>query len=48
VQSLLESPEKRDTMRAAMAQLGRPDASVQIAAVIRSLAAGGAQGEEIA
>lgn len=48
VESLLVSKEMRDTMRAAMAQLGKPDAAVQIAAAIRALAAGATQGEEIA
>jgi processive 1,2-diacylglycerol beta-glucosyltransferase len=47
VESLLESPEKRDAMRAAMQQLGRPEAALEIAAAMRALAAG-AQGEEIA
>lgn len=48
VESLLVSGEKRDTMRAAMAQIGKPDAAAQIASAIRILAAGAAQGEEIA
>lgn len=48
IESLLESHEKRAAMRAAMAKLGKPDASVEIAAMIRSLAAEKAQGEEIA
>ncbi len=48
VQSLLESEQKRSGMRVAMARLGKPDASVEIAAAIRALAAGAAEGEEIA
>src|SRR5579884_2345081 len=48
VESLLVSGEKRETMRAAMAHIGKPDAAMEIAAAIRSLAAGAAQGEEIA
>ena len=48
IESLLESQEKRDTMRAAMAQLGKPGAAAEIAAAIRGLAAGRTQGEEIA
>lgn len=48
VESLLESQEKRDTMRTAMAQLGKPDAAAEIASAIRALAAGRARGEEIA
>lgn len=48
VESLLDSAEKRESMRAAMAQLGKPDAAEEIAQAIRALAAGGAQGEEIA
>jgi len=48
VESLLVSGEKRDTMRAAMAQIGKPQAALEIAAVIRALAGGAAQGEEIA
>jgi processive 1,2-diacylglycerol beta-glucosyltransferase len=47
VQSLLESEEARSAMRAAMVQLGRPDAAADIAAAIRSLT-GSSQGEEIA
>jgi processive 1,2-diacylglycerol beta-glucosyltransferase len=48
VQSLLESAEKRDAMRAAMAQLGRPDAAADIADMIRALTVERAQGVEIA
>lgn len=48
VESLLVSPEKRDTMRSAMARIGKPDAAAEIAAAIRALAAGSAQGEAIA
>ena len=48
VESLLQSEEKRAAMRAAMAQLGKPDAGAEIAAMIRALAADGARGEEIA
>lgn len=48
VEALLVSGEERDTMRAAMAQLGKPDAAIQVAAAIRALAAGVVQGEEIA
>lgn len=48
VESLLESQEKRETMRAAMAQLGKPGAAAEIASAIRALAAGRTQGEEIA
>lgn len=48
VQALLESDAKREAMRAAMAQLGRPNASAEIADAIRALAARRIQGEEIA
>lgn len=48
VESLLLSPEKREQMRAAMAHLGKPHAAAEIASAIRALAAGRAQGEEIA
>jgi processive 1,2-diacylglycerol beta-glucosyltransferase len=48
IESVLISGEKRETMRAAMAQIGKPDAAMEIAAAIRSLAAGALQGEEIA
>jgi processive 1,2-diacylglycerol beta-glucosyltransferase len=47
VEALLLSEEKRSTMRAAMAQLGKPDAAAQISAMIRALA-GRAEGEQIA
>jgi processive 1,2-diacylglycerol beta-glucosyltransferase len=48
VESLLESHTKRNAMRDAMAQLGKPDAAAEVAAAIRALAAGNAQGREIA
>lgn len=48
VEFLLTSAEKRETMRAAMAQIGKPQAAVEIAAAIRALVADGAQGEQIA
>lgn len=48
VESLLQSAEKRESMRSAMAQLGKPHASAEIAAAIRAVATGRIQGEEIA
>jgi processive 1,2-diacylglycerol beta-glucosyltransferase len=48
VESLLESPEKRETMRTAMAGLGKPGAAKDVAGAIRAIATGTAQGEEIA
>lgn len=48
VESLLVSGEKRDTMRAAMVRLRKPNAAADIAVAIRALATEGAQGEQIA
>ncbi len=48
VQSLLESEEKRNVMRAAMMRLGKPEAAAEIAEAIRGLASGVARGEQIA
>ncbi len=48
VESLLQSPEKRETMRCAMLNLGKPHASAEVAAAIRALATRRFQGEEIA
>lgn len=48
VQSLLESAEKQNAMRTAMARLGKPDAAAEIAVAIRALAVGAARREEIA
>lgn len=48
VESLLLSPEKRESMRSAMGILAMPEASARIAAAIRAIAADGTQGAEIA